>query len=650
MDGIDASTLFDLLPIGAYRSSADGRQLRANAALVRLNGYDRESELLAAVNDIGQEWYVDPMRRVEFAQQMQRDGQVVDFVSEIYRHKTRERIWVRENAHVVRAPDGSVLCYEGTVEDITLQRRTELALQASERRFRAFAERSQQLTLVVDERGIVQYASPAAHLLLGIAPEQLRDSSVFDWLHPDDLAAALADLASVVDHSNSGEESVYRLRHADVGWRHMAVLANNCLAEPAVAGIVLNLRDVSGRARAEEALLALNAELEQRVQRRTLELEHARDEALAANRAKSEFLSRMSHELRTPMHAILGFGQLLDSDPDLALPPTARAQLQEILRAGGKLLGLINELLDLARIDVGQLEMKLEPVPLQPLMEQCLRLIEPVARQHRVRLPAAVSVAGGVLADRERLKQVLLNLLSNAIRHNRRGGEVGVHAQVDAATLRLTVSDTGPGLDAQQQDRLLHAFERLGVDAGAVDGAGIGLALSKRLVELMHGRIGLDSRLGQGSRFWVEFARADADAAADAGADPVPAVSAPREGGTVLYIEDNPVNALLMQAMLAQQTGWTLIGAELPEQGLQLACEQRPDLILLDIQLPGIDGYEVLRRLREDARTRRIPVVAISANALRADVERGLAAGFDDYLTKPLDQRLLVATLQRLLH
>jgi len=637
MDDTGPSTLFELLPIGAYRSSVDGRQLRANGALVRLNGYADEAELLAAVNDIGREWYVDAQRRVDFLQLMQRDGQVLDFVSEVYRHRTRERIWVRENAHVVRAADGTVRFYEGTVEDITQQRRTELALQASERRFRAFTERSQLLTVVCDERGVVHYASPAAQRLLGVAPEQLLHTSVFDWLHPDDVATALAELASVIDFSNSGEETVSRVRHADGSWRHLAMLANNCLTDPAVAGIVLNVRDVSGRARAEEALRALNAELEQRVQLRTLELEHARDEAESANRAKSEFLSRMSHELRTPMHAILGFGQLLDTDPALPLPPASRTHLREILRAGAKLLALINELLDLARIEAGQLPLKLEPVALQPLLHECLRAIEPVARQHRVQLPEPSGVDGCVMADRERLKQVLLNLLSNAIKHNLRGGQVGVRAEADGDTLRLSVSDTGPGLDAQQQERLFHAFERLSPERGAAEGAGIGLALSKRLVELMHGRIGLDSEVGRGSRFWVQLARAD-----------VPPDAAPADAGTVLYIEDNPVNVLLMQAMLEQQTQLKLISADLPEAGLRLAREQRPDLILLDIQLPGIDGYEVLRRLRDDALTRDIPVVAVSANALRADVERGRAAGFDDYLTKPIDQRVLVATLQRL--
>jgi PAS domain S-box-containing protein len=638
------STLFDLLPIGAYRSSIDGRQLRANAALVRLNGYASESEMLAAVNDIGVEWYVQPQRRAEFQHLMQHDGQVTDFVSEVYRHKTRERVWIRENAHLVRGEEGTPLYYEGTVEDITGQRHAELALQASERRFRAFTERAQVLTVVCDAQGVVSYASPAAQRLVGFSAEELLGSCVFDWLHPDDLALARSEMAAVLDFSSHELETVCRVHHADGQWRHLAILANNCLADPAVGGVVLNMRDVSGRTRAEEALRALNAELEQRVQQRTLELVHARDEAESADRAKSEFLSRMSHELRTPMHAILGFGQLLQRDVALSLAEPARMHLREILRAGQRLLGLINELLDLERIEAGQLPMTLDTVELAPLLHDCLQASEAVARQHRVQLPDPQSLVldGRVVADRERLQQVLLNLLSNAIKHNRRGGQVGLMVTREGDALRITVSDTGAGLDEAQRVRLFHAFERLGADRAAVDGAGIGLALSKRLVELMHGSIGLDSEPGVGSRFWVQLACADAAPVA-----PNEEVGGP--SGTVLYVEDNPVNVLLMEAMLGQQTQLRLISADLPEAGLHLAREQRPDLILLDIQLPGMDGYEVLRRLRADEGTRGIPVVAVSANAMPADVARGMAAGFDDYLTKPIDQRVLMATLQRVL-
>ena len=253
----DYSTLFEQLPIGAYRSTPEGRQLRANAALVRLNGYASEEEMLAAVEDIGLEWYVDPNQRNEFARRLERDGQVTDFVSEIYRHKTRERIWIRENAHVVRDARGGVLFYEGTVEDVTAERATRLALEASERRFRALIEKAQVLTLVCDAQGMVHYASPASASLLGRVPESLVGTCVFDFIHAEDLAGARAEYESVLAGVNSGLESSARIAHADGSWRHLAALANDCRSDPAVAGVVLNLRDVTERKRAEEALQRL---------------------------------------------------------------------------------------------------------------------------------------------------------------------------------------------------------------------------------------------------------------------------------------------------------------------------------------------------------------------------------------------------------
>lgn len=250
----DFSTLFEQLPIGAYRSSPDGRQLRANAALVRLNGYASEAEMLAAVNDIGLEWYVDAAQRLEFVRRLERDGHVLDFVSEVYRHRTRERIWVRENAHLVRDDGGAPLFYEGTVQDISAERAALLALEASERRFRALIEKAQGLTLVCDERGRIHYASPAAQSLLGREPDSLLGTSVFDAIHPDDRPVAGAEFASVIEQRSTGLEASARFRHADGSWRHLAALANNCLADPAVAGVVLNLRDVTERKRIEEAL------------------------------------------------------------------------------------------------------------------------------------------------------------------------------------------------------------------------------------------------------------------------------------------------------------------------------------------------------------------------------------------------------------
>jgi signal transduction histidine kinase/ActR/RegA family two-component response regulator len=406
-----------------------------------------------------------------------------------------------------------------------------------------------------------------------------------------------------------------------------------------------------------DKLAGMHDELEHRVAERTAELVGARDEAQRANRAKSDFLSAVSHDLRTPMNAILGFSQLLESGASGPLTEPQRAQVHEIRNAGNHLLALINDVLDLARIEAGKQRISIEPVRAAELIGECLSLMRPVAEARRVRLTDAAEAAEDyfVRADRTRLKQVMLNLLSNAIKYDRPGGGVRISCQRDAGTVRISVSDQGPGLTAQQCERLFEAFERLGVREEAIEGAGIGLTLSKRLVELMGGTIGVDSAVGKGSTFWVCLLRADPvehPVALPPRAEPVdaPGASPIADPRTVLYIEDNPVNTMLMQAILSREPKLRLLCASLPEEGMAMAVAERPDLILLDIQLPGIDGYEVLRRLRADEHTRAIPVIAISANAMTGDVEAGLAAGFDAYLTKPLDIGQVLGCMRVAMH
>jgi PAS domain S-box-containing protein len=386
------------------------------------------------------------------------------------------------------------------------------------------------------------------------------------------------------------------------------------------------------------------------------QLRAARDEAERASRTKSEFLSAMSHELRTPMNAILGFAQLMQSDPDRALSARQHAHLQQILRAGAHLLELIDDVLDLARVEAGRQPITIEPVQPSQLLEECLTLMRPLAEERRVRFDGCAPgcCSDPVAADRTRLKQVLLNLLSNAIKYNEPGGSVTVACRPDGDdALVLAVTDSGPGLHPAQQERLFQAFERLGAEQGAVRGAGIGLALSKRLVELMGGQIGVESAPGAGSTFWLRLPRASSAPAAvspPAALGDAARAAAPDGQCTVLYVEDNPVNVVLMEALLEREPGVRLVTAQLPELGLELAHSASPDLILLDIQLPGMDGYEVLRRLRASERHARTPIVAISANAMRGDIERGLGAGFDAYLTKPLDIAQLLGVVRSVKH
>jgi PAS domain S-box-containing protein len=400
--------------------------------------------------------------------------------------------------------------------------------------------------------------------------------------------------------------------------------------------VVRTYTDITDRLRAEDALIA------------------ARDEAERANQAKSQFLSRMSHELRTPLNAILGFAQLMDADADEPLGPAQRRRLAELRRGGQHLLSLINEVLDLARIEAGAIQVELAPVALWPLVEECLQLVAPTAEARGVRFDLIGRFAGAasqphVHADVRRLRQVLINLLSNAIKYNRPKGSVRLWCNAHEGQWRLSVHDEGPGLDETQRGRLFSAFERLDADHRTIEGAGIGLALSKQLVELMHGSIGVSSRPGEGSTFWIGLpASAAADTpTADTAAPDVDTPALRTRRSRVLYIEDNEVNQLLVRSMLERRPLIELQQALEPLTGLDMAQAEPPALVLLDIQLPGLHGFEVLRRLRAAPTTARVPVIALSANAMQSDIDAALAIGFDAYLTKPVDMAQLLSTIDR---
>jgi PAS domain S-box-containing protein len=406
-------------------------------------------------------------------------------------------------------------------------------------------------------------------------------------------------------------------------------------------GVFAAARDVTERKHFEHALQETNSELQA-----------AREAAEKANRAKSEFLSSMSHELRTPLNAVLGFAQLMASDVPPP-PPRQQRSIDQILKGGWYLLRLINEILDLSMIEAGKVTMSQESMSINDVLQDCKGMIEPQATKRGIAMvfPKPDEMFY-VHADRTRLKQVMINLLSNAIKYNGVGGSVVVTcANSGPGRVRISVKDTGAGLSSAQLAQLFQPFNRLGQHNGSEEGAGIGLVVTKQLVELMGGAIGVDSVVDAGTVFWVEFA---ASAPPSLMLDNVDEdtlerrqaiSSASAEQPTLLYVEDNPANLALVEQLIARRGDLKLLTAIDVPLGIELARAYLPDVILMDINLPGISGYGALKLLREDPATSHIPVLALSANAMPRDIENGMEAGFFRYLTKPIRVHEFMAAL-----
>lgn len=615
------STLFEFLPIGAYRSLPGGRQLRANPALARMCGFASEAEQLREVKDIATEWYVDPDRRARFMALLERDGRVTGFESEVRRFRTGERFWVSENAHLVRDAGGRALYYEGTVEEITgrvadrkalarsreelrqiidlvpgfvyrvlvlpeggrqctfcsagvrelfevepedvlndgmlmhrlrhpedrarieaatraalqdrqplqleyrvllasgrvkwvhlfsasapsddgaevrvglafdisARKRAELALQENSDLWKRALESSGDGVWDVNLRDGTEIYSPKCRALYGYTVEEMPDRAgvLDDHTHPDDVAQMRAARLAHIEGRTSSYVNEHRVRCKDGQWKW--ILSRGIVISRDAQGMPLRVVGTHTDITAEKEAQALRLE---------------RDRAAAADLAKSQFLSRVSHELRTPMHAILGFAQLLELEPGVSAKHLEWVRL--LLASGQHLLALMEDVLDLSSAQTGQLPMASEPVALAPLLQEVLTMLAAAAEKRQVALHDAVASAEGlrVRGDRKRLIQVLSNLVSNAIKYNRRDGWVRLTVQREAQHWVLHIADSGQGLSAEQQARLFNPFERLGAERGPVAGTGLGLALSQQLVVAMGGGISVRSRPGEGAVFSVRL-------------------------------------------------------------------------------------------------------------------------------------------------
>ena len=543
--------------------------------------------------------------------------------------------------------------FTGILRDITARKQAEEALLKAGALQSAIFNSANFSSIATDAKGVIQIFNVGAERMLGYAAtdvvNQITPADISDPKEVVSRAEALSlELATtiapgfeaLVFKASRGIEDIYELTYIRKdGSRFPAVVSVTALrdAHGGIIGYLLIGTDNTARKRVE----AEQRKLDHALQETYAELKRAKLVAEKANLAKSDFLSSMSHELRSPLNAILGFSQLMESGQP---PPTPsqKASIDQILLAGWYLLELINEILDLALIESGKLSLSVESMSLPEVLLDCQAMVEPQAQKNGICISyPQFDGAYFIHADRTRVKQVLINLLSNAIKYNRPGGTVEVTCRVvTAQRLRISVKDSGEGLSADKLGQLFQPFNRLGQEAGTEQGTGIGLVVSKRLVELMGGEIGAQSVVGVGSEFWIEMDKASALLVAPASDEPRAMQQARVENGgalrTLLYVEDNRANMMLVEQLIARRPDMRLLSAVDGTRGIALARIHQPDVILMDINLPGISGIQALKILREDRTTMHIPVMALSANAMQRDIERGLEAGFFSYLTKPI--------------
>ena len=638
--------LFESLSIGLALTRMDGTPVDINSSYSRILG--RSIEELKQLNsgDITPEDFAEAEQRQ--LQSLNTTGQYGPYEKE-YIHVDGHRVPVRLQGRIVNR-NGEDFIWS-SVEDITKRKQAERDIN----RLKATLDETLDCVFMFTPADTLKffYVNQGAIRQIGYDVDELMNMAPFD-IKPDINEKQFRNLIEPLiagDQQMTTFETIHQ--HKDGHRIPVEIFLQYIHLPDEEPHFVAIVRDITERKLAEQALQKSNEDLEERVQLRTAEYQQAKEEAERANDAKSEFLSSMSHELRTPMNAILGFSQILAMDIQ---DEQSKQNVEEIYSAGQHLLELINEVLDLSKIETGNLEISQEKIGLNPLFDECFTLIKPLAIKRNIRIidHRTTCKSHTIVADYTRFKQIILNLLSNAVKYNRDNGSITINCETVSTTrLHISITDTGIGLSAAQQELLFKPFERIGAETTEVEGTGIGLVITKRLVEIMGGAIGVNSQPGRGSTFWIEINLAEGDAQHAIPSPPSKEMEeikvSPSSVKTILYIEDNPSNLRVVTQAIEKQTPYMLISAPNASLGLDLAESQQPDLILMDINLPGMDGFQAMKQLQLNKETQNIPVIAVSANAMKRDIKRGKAAGFKDYLTKPFDIKELLTAVNKTL-